>query len=177
MSMASSQDGQNEQGAPHGIALVDYARISAEIAEGDVATAEVLKTHGLTGVEWNDATIYWMTRMGEDVRENSERARIPLVYSDAFSAAQDALKPLPPSDAASYAQLVVDVQLAGGPAQPLARRGLSTADYLRLSRHWARLLATDGAQARAFFDAYEALQPEAAMPATDGGPGAPRAGA
>lgn len=171
MSTGPSQD---EQGAPRGISLADYARVSAEIAEGDATIAEILEGHGLTGVEWNDATIYWMMRMGEDVREHGERARMPLVYSDAFTTAQDALKAVPPSDAASYAKLLVDVQLAGGPAEPLALRGLSTADYLRISRRWARVLATDGAQARAFFDAYQALQPEAVAPAHDG---ARRAGA
>lgn len=147
-----------QQGAPHGITLFDHAQIAAEIAEGDRSTAEVIDRHELTEARWNESTIYWMTRMGDDVREHGQDARVPHVYSDAFSKAQDALKPLPPSDAASYAKLVVDVQIAGGPAEPLAARGLSTADYLRLSRHWARVLSTDAEQSKIFFDVYQALQ-------------------
>ncbi len=147
-----------QQGAPHGITLFDHAQITAEIAEGDRSTGEVLDKHELTEAQWNESTIYWMTRMGDDTRDHGQDARIPHVYSDAFSKAQDALKPVPPSSAASYAKLVVDVQIAGGPAEPLAARGLSTADYLRLSRHWARVLSTDAEQSKVFFDAYQALQ-------------------
>jgi hypothetical protein len=100
-----------------------------------------------------------MKRIGDDVLEHGQDARVPHVYSDAFSKAQDALKPVPEMDAATYAKLVVDVQIAGGPEQPLALRGLSTADYLRLSRHWARVLSTDPGQAAVFAEVYERLQP------------------
>jgi hypothetical protein len=93
------------------------------------------------------------------VREHGQEAQSPHVYTEAFSKAQDALGPVPRGDAASYARLIVDIQRAGGPAQPLAARGLSTADYLRLSRHWARVLSADPAKARAYFEAYQALQP------------------
>lgn len=149
----------SQKGAPHGITLFDHAQISAEIAEGDRTMAAVLEEHNLTEAQWNESTMYWMTRLGDDVREHGQDARVPHVYSDAFGKAQDALKPVPATDARSYAKLVVDIQLAGGPAQPLAVRGLSTADYLRLSRHWARVLSSDAAQASAFFEVYEALQP------------------
>lgn len=145
--------------APHGITLFDHAQVSAEIAEGDRSLEAVLEAHNLTEAEWNTSTMYWMSRLGDDVRDHGQDARIPHVYSDAFGKAQDALKPVPPMDAASYAQLVVDVQRAGGPAEPLAVRGLSVADYLRLSRHWARVLAADPEQSRIFFEVYQALQP------------------
>lgn len=149
-----------EHGAPHGITLFDHAQISAAIAEGDLGMAAVLKARGLTEAQWNESTMYWMTRIGDDVREHGKDARIPHVYSDAFGKAQDALKPVRSMDVASYASLVVDIQRAGGPSQPLAARGLSTADYLRLSRYWAHILSTDPAQAKTYFEAYRALQPE-----------------
>lgn len=145
------------QGAPHGITLFDHAQIAAEIAEGDRTAAEVLEAHEITDAQWNESTMYWMTRLGDDVREHGQDARIPHVYSDAFAKAQDAIKPAPLMDVVAYAKLVVDVQAAGGPADPLAIRGLSTADYLRLSRHWARVLSSDAEQAAVFFGAYEAL--------------------
>lgn len=148
-----------EHGAPHGITLFDHAQISAAIAEGDRPLSEILAPRGLTEDQWNESSAFWMTRMGDDVREHGKDARIPRVYSDAFSRAQDAAKPVPPMDAAAYAKLVVDIQIAGGPAAPLAARGLSNADYLRISRHWARVLSSDPAQAKTFFDAYQALQP------------------
>ncbi|AGP36447.1 hypothetical protein [Sorangium cellulosum] len=151
--------GVRHAGAPHGITLFDHAEISAEIAEAARPQADILEAHGLTEAQWNEASIFWMTRIGQDVREHGEDARIPQLYSDAFSKAQDALKPPPAMDAATYAKLVVDIQAAGGPAQPLAARSLSLADYLRLSRHMARLLSTDPAQAKTFSEAYQRLQP------------------
>lgn len=164
--MTSAWDGDEADqaatrvGAPHGITLFDHAQTSAEIAEGDRPLAAVLDAHGFTEVQWNESTVYWMTRIGEDVRAHAEEARVPQVYSDAFAKAQDAIKPLPPSDAASYAKLVIDIQNAGGPADPLAVRGLSIADYLRLARHWAKILSSDPAQSAVFFEAYQALQPD-----------------
>lgn len=146
-----------QEGAPHGITLFDHAQIAAEVAEGDRSAGEVLAARDLTEAQWNESTLHWMTKMGDDVRENGQHARIPLVYSDAFGQAQDALKPLPPMDAATYAALVVDIQREEGPERPLAARNLSTADYLRLSRHFARVLSTDPEQASAYFAAYTAL--------------------
>lgn len=146
------------QGAPHGITLFDHAQIAAEIAEGDRSIASILEARELTEAQWNESTSYWMIRMGDEVQERGQDARIPHVYSDAFSKAQDALKPAPHMDAASYAKLMVDIQRAGGPAEPLSARGLSTADHLRLSRRWAQILSTDAEQSRIFFEAYQALQ-------------------
>lgn len=148
-----------QAGAPHGITLFDHAELSAEIAEGDRSTAEVLAARDLTEPQWNESTIHWMTRMGDDAREHGQHARVAQVYSEAFSKAQDARKLVPPMDAAAYAKLVVDIQLAGGTTRPLAVRGLSSADYLRLSRHWARELSTNPEQSRLFFETYQALQP------------------
>ncbi len=147
--------------APHGITLFDHAQIAAEIAEGDRPTSTVLEAHRLTETQWNESTMHWMTRMGDDAREHGENARVAVVYSDAFGAAQGTLKPLPPTDAASWAKLTVDIQIAGDPAQPLAVRGISTADYLRLARHWARVLSSDADESATFFEAYQALQPVA----------------
>ncbi|KYF68179.1 hypothetical protein BE11_36390 [Sorangium cellulosum] len=150
-----------ERGAPHGVTLFDYAEISAELAEGDRALARVLEVRGLTEAQWNEATLYWMRRMGDDVMAHAERARIPIVYSDAFARAQDALKPLPAMDIEGYAALVGAIQATGSPAQPLAARGLSTADYLRLSRHFARAMAADAEQSRRFFEVLQSLAPPA----------------
>ncbi|MEJ7728280.1 MAG: hypothetical protein WKG00_03610 [Polyangiaceae bacterium] len=150
-----------ERGAPHGVTLFDHARISAEVAEADRSQAAILESHGLTEAQWNEATQYWMRRMGDDVMQNQQHARVPLLYSDAFSGAQDALKPLPRMDIEGYATLVAAIQNTGSPAPPLAARALSMADYLRASRHFARLMAADAAQAQRFFEILQALQPAA----------------
>jgi hypothetical protein len=146
-----------EHGAPHGITLFDHAQIAAELAEGDQTLKAVLDAHELTESQWNESTLYWMQRMGDDVLANAERARIPIVYSDAFSQAQDAKKPLPPLDVEQYAELVAAVQAEGDPARPLAVRSLSNADYLRLSRHFAKAMAADAALSQRYFERLQAL--------------------
>jgi hypothetical protein len=153
-----------EAGPPHGITLFSHAEISALIAEGDRPMQDILKERDLTESQWVESTNHWMTRMGDDVLQNGQHARIAHVYSDAFSKAQDAIKPSPPMEPEAYAKLVVDIQQAGGPHDPLAERGLSTADYLRLSRRWAAVLSSDPAQNARFFQTYTALQPPPAEP-------------
>lgn len=160
---------------PHGVTLFDHAQISAEIAEGDRPTSAVLEAHRLTEAQWNEVTLHWMKRMGDDVMKNRENARIAIVYSDAFAKAQDALKPLPPVDVEGYAALVAAIQRSGSPAPPLSARNLSNADYLRLSRHFARSMASDPAEAKRFFDTLQAHQPPAeavVMPGFGEKPGA-----
>jgi hypothetical protein len=147
-----------ERGAPHGITLFDHAQISAELAEGERPLAEVLDAHRISEAEWNESTQYWMKRLGDDVLVNAERARIPIVYSDAFGKAQDAIKPLAPMEVEQYAELVAAIQAEGSPDQPLAQRGLAQADYLRLSRHFARAMAADPALSKRFFDRLQALE-------------------
>ena len=149
------------RGAPHGVRLFDHAQLAAEVAEGDKPDAKLLEAHNLSEAAWNEATVYWMTRMGDDVMDHAEKARIPLVYSDAFSKAQDALKPLPAMDVDGYATLVAAIQHTGSPAQPLAARNLSTADYLPLSRHFAKAMAADAMRAQRLFESLQALGPEA----------------
>ncbi len=143
-------------GAPHGITLFDHAQIAAELAEGDRTLEAVLDARQLTESQWNESTLYWMQRMGDDVLANAEHARIPIVYSDAFSQAQDARKPLPPMTVEQYAELVAAVQAEADPAQPLAARSLSNADYLRLSRHFAKAMAADPALSQRYFERLEA---------------------
>jgi hypothetical protein len=149
-----------EEAGPHGITLAAHASISAEIAEGAAPLQAVLARHEIAESAWNEATIHWLKRIGDETLERRESARLPLVYSEAFSKAQDALKPLPPMTASEYATLVAAIQAEGAVDRPLAARGLSTADYLRLSRHWAGVLARDPAHARAYFETLESLQPK-----------------
>lgn len=145
--------------APHGITLFDHAQIAAEIAEGDQPITDVLSARGLSEEQWNESTVHWMQRMADDVLAHGENARIPIVYSDAFGSAQGALRPVAAMSPEAWAKLTVDIQRAGSTAAPLAARGLSQADYLRLARHFAALLSSDEAASAAFFRTYQSLQP------------------
>ncbi len=141
-----------------GLTLEDHATLSAEIAEGSKPLREILDARHITEADWNQASLTWMKRIGEDALAHRENARLAIVYSDAFSRAQDGLKPVVDMTAADYAALVVAVQKAGSPDEPLQQRRLSNADYIRLSRHWAKILSSDPAQTKTYFDTFSRLQ-------------------
>jgi len=143
--------------APPRITLEDHARISASIAERDRPMKEVLDAERIDEPAWTDATSYWMKRMADDAAQRGAEATLAIDYSDAFSRAQDAIRPVPEMTPEEWAGLSAEVLLAGGPARPLAARNLSLADYLRLARHWAKRLAGDPAQNRRYFVTFEAM--------------------
>lgn len=145
---------------PHGISLKRHATIAAELGEGELSPAEVLETHGIGQSEWNEASQFWMARLGEDALENGANARLALIYSDAFARAQDALAAPPTITPEDYAALVVDIMRYGGPHVPLSERGLSTADYIRMSRYFAARFAREPMDHRRYVVAFERLQPK-----------------
>lgn len=132
------------------IDLEAYAKISADIAEGDVSYQDILKLHQISDKAWNDATLYWNRTMAESAALASDPAEsLPVRFSELFAAAQDAKKPLAPLDAVGWADLVTDVENIGL-ARALAKRQLSSADYFRLVRHWAKTLGRDLEANRAY---------------------------
>jgi hypothetical protein len=137
--------------------MEEHARISARIAEKDRPLKDVLKSEGVDEPEWNDATAYWMNLLAEDAKARGAEARLAIEYSDAFGRAQDALRPVPDMAPEDWAGLTAEILAAGGPARPLAARNLSTADYIRLARHWAKRLSSNPAENKRFAVAFEAL--------------------
>jgi hypothetical protein len=142
---------------PPRITLEDHARISASIAERDRSMKEVLEAERIDESAWMDATSYWMKKMAEDAAQRGVEATLAIDYSDAFSRAQDAIRPVPEMTPEEWAGLAAEILIAGGPGRPLAARNLSQADYLRLARHWAKRLAGDPAQNRRYFVTFEAM--------------------
>lgn len=139
------------------ISMAEHARITALIAEGDRPLKDVLAAEGVSDDEWNDATVHWMNAMAADAAAKGAGAVLAIDYADVFGKAQDALKPVPAMTPEEWAALTVEVLNAGGPAKPLATRNLSKADYLRLSRHWAKRLPANPAENKRFFATFEAL--------------------
>lgn len=125
-----------EDAAPAGVDLVLYASVSSDLAEGDATVPAVLARHGLDARRWAHASSVWTRRVTVDAL--GEERPLATRYSDAFTARQDAYRPVPPMSPEAWAELVVEMGRDG--ATPLAARGLSSSDYLRLSRHWARAL-------------------------------------
>jgi hypothetical protein len=128
------------------IDLETYARISADLAEGDRPPREILAAHEISDDAWSAATLYWNNAMAEAARHDPGLA---IRFSELFAAAQDAKKPLAPLDVNGWADLVTDVESLGL-ARALQKRQLSNADYFRLVRHWAKALGQDPALSRAY---------------------------
>lgn len=127
-------------GPPHGVDLFTYATVSADLAEGDRAVADVLRERGLTDAQWTEASLFWAARMGADARDGG--GRVAIAFSEAFARAQDLKRPLPALGVEGWAALVHEIDVAGAVGPALIARGLSRADHSRLVRHWARAVAT-----------------------------------
>jgi hypothetical protein len=138
----------------HGIDLVAYAIISADLAEGDRPVADVLEERKISLDAWTEVTTHWAKAMAADAATGTPA--LVLEFSDHFAKAQDAKKPLPPLDIRSWALLKRDVDHLG-PHKALAARGLALADYSRLVRHWAKAIATNRDLAAAFEEASEGV--------------------
>jgi hypothetical protein len=150
---------ESDDAPPHGIDLERHACIAAELAEGNVASAQVLERHGLDERKWNESTTYWMPKIAEDAQKNGAQAKLAVVYSQAFGKTQDSLAPVPPMTPEDWATLTVEVQRDGDPGRALARRNLSLPDYIRLSRSFAARLSGDPVEQERFFARYLLLQP------------------
>jgi len=125
------------------LTLEEHARISAEIAEGEVSEAEVLKRRGLSQQQWNDATLQFMTALAEDAQKNGAEATLALIYSEQFGAHQQSLKPSPDMTPEQWEELQFDIERSDGPDIPLAQRQMSMADYLRLVRVFAKRMTEE----------------------------------
>ena len=127
--------------------MEDHARISAEVAEGTHDEAEVLKRHGLSADEWNDATRHWMTALAEDVQRLGADARLAIEYSDSFASHQQSLKAPLDMSPERWAELEYDIERSEAPDVPLSSRQMSLADYMRLVRVFAKRMAEEPAVA------------------------------
>ena len=152
---ASPESASADAASPK-ISLTQHAEISAQLAEGTRPQHEVLKERELSEAEWNRATQFWMLHIAEDTQTHGAAATLGIVYSDAFAKAQDAIKRVIEMAPEQWATLSVEIQQQG-PARPLAQRNLSNSDYIRLARHFARVLSSDPRAHDRYWQTYQAL--------------------
>jgi hypothetical protein len=161
--MAENNEGQDAAGtSTEGdtpepkLSLAEHASLSARLAEGTRTQAEILSEQGLSEDEWNEATRVWMMRLARDTELHGAGATLAIIYSDAFAKTQAQLKAVSSMAPEEWATLSVEIQQRGL-AQPLARRNLSNADYIRLVRHFASLLSTNPSAHGRYWQTYQAL--------------------
>jgi len=143
----------------HGLTIEEYAVLSARLAEG-MPRADLLAERGLSEDQWNAATFAWMNAMAADVRANGVEATLPQTFSDAFTVAQSALRPIPELTPEEWATLQYRAETSDR-EQAFAERGLRLADYLRLVRHWSSALANDENLADRWRHAFDAVRSRA----------------
>jgi hypothetical protein len=161
--MAENSEGQDAAFAPTKsdasepkLSLAEHAALSAHLAEGTRSQAELLQERGLSEEEWNDATQFWMMRLARDTELHGANATLAITYSDVFAKTQDQLKAIAELAPEEWATLTVEIQQQGL-ARPLAQRNLSNADYIRLARHFARLLSGNPSAHDRYWKTYQSL--------------------
>jgi hypothetical protein len=140
---------------PHGVTFAAFAEISASIAEGDRPRDAILSARGLSAAAWDEVSAHYNGLIAADAVDAD--GALAEAFAAEFARAQDALKPVPAMTPEEWAQVASAVAGPDG-AAALDARGLSSADYLRLSRRWARDLAHDPALARRYFAAMYAIE-------------------
>ncbi len=140
--------------APAGVDLQRYAAVRACIAEGDRPLADVLRDAELAARDWELADMLWQRALLEEAMEGG--STVADAFASAFAAAQDALKPLPPTDPETWAEIVSE-QARGAGMPALWARGISAADYARMQRHWTAVLARGGESTEQYFARFYAL--------------------
>ena len=133
--------------------LDTFARISAEVAEGTALLDDALARHGVTRASWETAQAATLRAVAEEAMGDGPT---PLgdAYAEALAQARDALAAVPELTPEAWAELSAAVAAKGAPA--LAARGLRAPDYLRLSRRWSRVLASEPAIAERYARAFAA---------------------
>jgi len=151
------KSGQKNGSPPANVSMATHAVVAATLAEGGASHAKVLASMGLTETQWNESTLYWMAKLAEDAQQRGAEAQLAIEYSTAFAEAQTAAAPVIAMTPEEWAHLTVEIQVEGSTGEPLARRDLSLADYLRLVRDFSRRLSTDAAEQQRFFATYQSL--------------------
>ena len=141
------------------VTLEQFAAIAAELAEADRPARDVLVAHGLSEEAWRELRDHHHRAVIADALASDEPGMAE-AYATAFARTQDALKPVPDLTPEAWAELVVQCG-AHGAEDAVAALGFSSADYLRLCRHWAKKLGQDRAAAQRYAAAFYAHESKA----------------
>jgi len=125
------------------LALGDYARIAAELAEGREPRQTTLDRHGLDENGWALEERAWLDRMAGAAMSGDASPAVE--YGERFVLEQDALAG-PEEEQATledYARLRAAMERTGDPTQLLQRRSMTLPRWMRLDRRWTRRAAQE----------------------------------
>ena len=129
-----------------------YARLMAELAAAGASRGEVLARHGLDEARWEAIDARWQEALSEAIDVEDEGVPpILSAYAAAYEAAQRSLGA--PISIEQFARVTRLLSANGDLQAALARAGVTMAEYVRGSEHWARRLAEDPELERRFDEA------------------------
>jgi hypothetical protein len=129
-----------------------YATLCARIAEGDRSLSTIAADAGTTEKTFRAAETHWTQQLAVDTFAGGTLARR---FSEAFVAAQDAIRPAPRLSIERYAEALARVD-AEGATRVLADLRLTQPDWLREKRHWTRTMGKDRALAHVYAKTFHA---------------------
>jgi hypothetical protein len=140
--------------AADGSPLERFAEIEARLAEKRERAEAILARVGLDAEAWSAVRDAFAAAFAREAFASGE-APLADRYAALFVTAQDAIAPVPDLTPEAWAELV-HAASGGGLDASLAERGLTRADYARLSRHWAARLGKEPPAARQYAEAFYA---------------------
>jgi hypothetical protein len=136
-----------------------YAVVMAELAAAGDARAEVLARHELDEASWDALDRQFQAELSAALDPDDDGVPAILsAYAAAYEAAQRAGGP--PIAIERFAEVTRLLSASGDLRASLARVGVSLADYVRASEHWARRMAEDAELERRFEAALAGHDPD-----------------
>lgn len=129
-----------------------YAALTARVAEGDRSVSAIAAEARITEQAFRAAETHWTQQLAVDTFAGGTLAQR---FSDAFIAAQDAIRPAPHLSIERYAEALARVD-AEGPTRVLADLRLTQPDWLREKRYWTRAMGKDRALAHTYAKTFHA---------------------
>lgn len=131
--------------APASFDVVEYATISAELAEPSCDRARVLAAHDLDEEAWSEIDGACQEALTRAMESDADGAP-PLVvaYADAFAQARARLNEgKGVISIERFADATREIQLRGDALAALSRLGLTLDEFLRANEHWTRRMMSD----------------------------------
>jgi hypothetical protein len=140
-------------GVRMGDSIEEYAQVMAELASAGDARRQILACHGLDEDRWEAIDANWQAQLSKAMEQESDADGVPEIlsrYTTAYAAAQRSIAP--PISLDQFAMVTRLLDTSDDVRASLAKVGVTFADYVRGSEHWARQLAGDPALARHFHE-------------------------
>ncbi|MGE0327440.1 MAG: hypothetical protein AB7K71_05405 [Polyangiaceae bacterium] len=117
--------------------LDTYARLLAKFAADNSARESLMKTHGLSEVDWEEADEYWQERLAEDGEDEDQVNPLITRFSHVFTETQLQLAGVD-LELDRYVEILRQVQGGRELHKVLGEERVPLSDYLKAHAHWTK---------------------------------------